>query len=162
MFLFCVGTFRYRWHGFYFCERRPYDRHPIQGVVGRGKTGGDRPLLKTRWAGSVDAAGGPILAATLKSTAPYGVVVCCGNAASPDLPINVYPFILRGVRLIGIDSQNCPMPARRKAWEMLGGPWKVERLDALTIEISLDALDAHKEKMRSGQRRGRIVVRLKD
>ena len=124
--------------------------------------GTDRPLLKARWAGSVDALGGSILAATLKSTAPYGVVVCCGNAASPDLPINVYPFILRGVRLIGIDSQNCPMPVRHRAWQLLAGPWKLDRLEAFISEISLETLEAHIEKMHSGQRRGRAVVRLKD
>jgi putative YhdH/YhfP family quinone oxidoreductase len=124
--------------------------------------GEDRALLQARWAGGVDAVGGAVLAATLKSMRPYGVVTCCGNAASADLPINVYPFILRGVRLIGIDSQNCPMPLRRGAWEKLGGPWKLERLDMLAREISLDDLAAQMEKMRAGGRRGRILVRLKD
>ena len=124
--------------------------------------GGDKPLLKARWAGSVDAVGGLILATTLKATSPYGVVASCGNAASPDLPISVYPFILRGVRLIGIDSQNCPMNIRRRAWEQIAGPWKLERIWAFTTEIGLDALDEGIERMRTGQRRGRTVIRLKD
>jgi acrylyl-CoA reductase (NADPH) len=86
-----------------------------------------RPLLKARWAGSIDTVGGDILAATVKSANPAGTVTCCGNVASPDLPLNVFPFILRGVTLIGIDSQNCPMPYRRKTWDKIAGEWKIDR-----------------------------------
>jgi acrylyl-CoA reductase (NADPH) len=120
----------------------------------------DRPLLKAAWAGSVDSVGGTLLAATLKATAPGGVVTCCGNAASPDLPINVYPFILRGVRLIGIDSQNCPMPARRRAWEKIAGPWKINRPEAIADEVSLAGLAAAIDRMLARRRRGRTIVRL--
>ena len=65
------------------------------------------PILKPQWAGAVDTVGGQILSTAIKSTKPEGVVTCCGNVASPDLPINVFPFILRGVSLLGIDSQHC-------------------------------------------------------
>ncbi|MBW2392573.1 MAG: YhdH/YhfP family quinone oxidoreductase, partial [Deltaproteobacteria bacterium] len=68
-----------------------------------------KPLLKGRWAGVVDAVGGEILATAIRSTKLHGAVTCCGNVASPDLPINVYPFILRGISLVGIDSQSFPM-----------------------------------------------------
>ena len=121
-----------------------------------------RPLLKACWAGGVDAVGGDVLATTLKSTAPYGVVTCCGNVASPDLPITVYPFILRGVRLIGIDSQNCPMTVRRRAWERIATEWKLDRLERITSEIDLDQLDAKIELMSAGRHRGRTIVRMPD
>jgi len=119
-----------------------------------------KPLLKARWAGVVDTVGGTILATAIKSMAPYAVVTCCGNVASADLPLNVYPFILRGVSLIGIDSQNCPMPLRRKVWEKLAGDWKPAGLDMLTTPIGLDGLDRGIDKVLAGDRRGRIVVAL--
>jgi acrylyl-CoA reductase (NADPH) len=78
-------------------------------------------LLKPVWAGAVDTVGGELLATAIKSTQPLGVVTCCGNAASPQLPITVFPFILRGVSLMGVNSQSCPMEIRKKAWEKLSG-----------------------------------------
>lgn len=127
---------------------------------GEAVAGNERPLLKAAWAGSVDSVGGEVLATTLKSTAAYGVVACCGNALSADLPINVYPFILRGVRLIGIDSQNCPMPVRRKAWAQIAGPWKVDQAEAMVEEVTLADLDQVIEKMLARRRRGRTIVKV--
>ncbi len=121
-----------------------------------------RPLLKGRWAGSIDAVGGDILATTIKSLNSNGVVTCCGNAASPDLPINVFPFILRGVTLVGIDSQNCPMPARMKAWEKLASGWKIPSMEEVVTEITLDNLDERINMMLNRQHKGRTVVRLKE
>lgn len=119
-----------------------------------------RPMLKARWAGAVDTVGGQVLATTIKSMAPYGVVTCCGNVASADLPLNVYPFILRGVTLVGIDSQNCPMPLRRQVWAKLAADWKPAGLDEMGEQIGLDELDQGLDRVFSGQRKGRIVVRL--
>ena len=76
------------------------------------KRAGGRPILKSQWADGIDTVGGDILTTTIRSTKYGAAVTCCGNVASADLPLNVYPFILRGVKLIGIDSQNCPMPLR--------------------------------------------------
>lgn len=121
-----------------------------------------RPLLKAVWAGSVDSVGGELLATTLKSTAAYGVVACCGNAASADLPINVYPFILRGVRLVGIDSQNCPMTTRRRAWAQIAGDWKIAQAGSMVEEVTLADLDSTIEKMLARQRRGRTIVKVQD
>ncbi|MCF8053589.1 MAG: YhdH/YhfP family quinone oxidoreductase [Desulfobacterales bacterium] len=121
-----------------------------------------RPLLKGRWAGSVDTVGGEILATTLKSTHLHGAVACCGNVASAELPINVFPFILRGVTLYGIDSQNCPMPARRKVWERLAGEWKIDHAEGLVTEIGLQELDGAIQKMKERRHRGRTIVRLFD
>ena len=121
-----------------------------------------RPLLKGRWAGSVDTVGGEILATTLKSTHLHGAVACCGNVASAELPINVFPFILRGVTLCGIDSQNCPMPARRKVWEKLAGEWKIDHPEGLVTEIGLQEIDGALQKMKERKHRGRTIVRLFD
>ncbi|QTA82884.1 Putative quinone oxidoreductase, YhdH/YhfP family [Desulfonema limicola] len=119
-----------------------------------------KPLLKARWAGVVDTVGGDILASAVKSTDQYGVVTCCGNAASPDLPLNVFPFILRGVSLIGIDSQNCPMDTRVQIWEKLAGDWKLSDMDSISKTISLDELDQNIELILKGQQKGRVVVDL--
>ncbi|MDI6852612.1 MAG: YhdH/YhfP family quinone oxidoreductase [Deltaproteobacteria bacterium] len=121
-----------------------------------------KPLLKSLWAGSVDTVGGPILATTIKSTNYGGVVTCCGNAASPDLPLNVFPFILRGVTLIGIDSQNCPMEMRRKVWHRIAGDWKLPHLEKLASETDLAGLSEQIDLMLKRQHRGRTIVRLPD
>ena len=119
-----------------------------------------RPLLKGQWAGAMDTVGGEILATTIKSTLPWGTVACCGNVASPELPLTVFPFILRGVRLIGIDSQNCPMDLRLQVWRNLAGPWKVAAIENLSREISMDDLSDNIDRILKGQQKGRVVVRL--
>ena len=121
-----------------------------------------RPLLKTQWAGSIDTVGGDILATSIKSVSPHGVVTSCGNVASPDLPLNVFPFILRGITLVGIDSQNCPMPDRLKTWEKLADEWKIPTMEAVVEEIGLADLDRSIDRMLKGQHKGRAVVKMKD
>jgi acrylyl-CoA reductase (NADPH) len=123
---------------------------------------GGRPLLKELWAGGIDAVGGEILATTLKSTQHGGAVTCCGNVGSHDLPLNVYPFILRGVTLMGIDSQNCPMPTRLNVWNKIAGDWKIERLEVLTTEIPLEELNQRIDLILQRKHRGRTIVRLPD
>jgi acrylyl-CoA reductase (NADPH) len=119
-----------------------------------------RPILKGRWAASIDTVGGDILATTLKSLNSYGVVACCGNAASADLPINVYPFILRGAVLIGIDSQNCPMAPRRKTWQKLASNWKIANMEEVVEEIELDGLSRRIDDMLERRHKGRTLIRL--
>ena len=123
--------------------------------------GAERPLMKERWAGAVDVVGGPMLAAALKSTKARGAVTCCGLVGSPELPVNVFPFILRGVSLIGIDSAECPMEHRRQTWEKLAGPWKLQNLESTVTEIGLDGLEDQIGAMLKGQTRGRILVKVK-
>ena len=132
-------------------------------VVSRDEVvaGAERPLMKERWAGAVDVVGGPMLAAALKSTKARGAVTCCGLVGSPELPVNVFPFILRGVSLIGIDSAECPMEHRRQTWEKLAGPWKLQNLESTVTEIGLDGLEDQIGAMLKGQTRGRILVKVK-
>lgn len=119
-----------------------------------------RPLLKSFYAGSVDTVGGEILATTLKSVNAQGVVTSCGNVASPELPITVFPFILRGVTLVGIDSQNCPMEHRLKTWELLAGEWKFAGMEAVVEEIAFTDLDQQIDRMLKGQHKGRAIVAM--
>ena len=119
-----------------------------------------RPLLSGRWAGAVDTVGGEYLATALKSTRYGGAVTCCGLVASPDLPTTVYPFILRGVSLLGVDSQNCPMATRLRLWQKLAGEWKLANLNDLATECSLEGLEIEIERILEGKQRGRVVVDL--
>lgn len=122
------------------------------------KTG--KPLLKARWAGVIDTVGGEILATAIKSTQYGGTVTSCGNAASPDLPLSVYPFILRGVSLLGIDSVNCPRDLRVKIWRKIADEWKLERLDRITREIALEEVEQRMELILKGKHTGRAVVKI--
>ncbi|MHB8203018.1 MAG: YhdH/YhfP family quinone oxidoreductase [Desulfomonilaceae bacterium] len=122
------------------------------------KTG--RPLLKARWAGVVDTVGGDILSTAIRSTKYGGTITSCGNAASPDLPLTVYPFILRGVNLLGVETVNCPLNVRREIWRRLSQEWKLERLDMIATEISLDQLNESLDLILQGKQKGRTVINL--
>ena len=117
-------------------------------------------LLRERWAGVVDTVGGDVLAGTVKATQYGGVVTSCGNAASADLPLTVYPFILRGISLVGIDSANCPLERRKEIWQELAGNWRLTMLDSLTTRISLEQLNQYIDEMLAGRTKGRIVIDL--
>lgn len=117
-----------------------------------------RPLLRERWAGAVDTVGGPILATTLRATRYGGTVAACGNVASPTLELTVYPFILRGVNLLGIDSANTPLATRQLLWERLAGEWKLSTLETLARQVPLAGLNAEIDTILKGKQRGRVVV----
>jgi len=122
--------------------------------------GNERPMLKPTWAGVVDCVGGDMLAATIKSAQYDGVVTCCGLVASIDIPINVFPFILRGVRLIGIDSAECPMERRIRVWQRLASEWKLDSLAGMVDEITLDGLEEKVQSMLKGGAKRRGLVNL--
>lgn len=118
----------------------------------------ERPLLSARWAAAVDTVGGQALTTILRSLAHRGCVAACGMVAGSELPITVYPFILRGVTLAGIDSAKCPRPQRLKMWEQLAGAWHVRQLGKLAEEITFDALPDRIEKIVAGKNVGRTIV----
>jgi acrylyl-CoA reductase (NADPH) len=122
--------------------------------------GAERPLMKERWAGAVDVVGGVMLAAAIKSTRYGGTVTCCGLVGSADLAVNVFPFILRGISLLGIDSAQCPRLTRQAVWAKLAGEWKPAALEATASECTLHSLEEHIQKMLSGGARGRTLVNL--
>jgi acrylyl-CoA reductase (NADPH) len=122
--------------------------------------GAERAMLAERWSGAVDVVGGATLAAVLKSMKYGGTVTCCGLVGSPELPVNVYPFILRGVSLLGIDSVQCPRETREDVWKLLADGWKPARLNDLVTECTLDGLEEQIQKIMQGGITGRVVVNM--
>lgn len=118
------------------------------------------PLLRRKWAGVVDTVGGDILSTAIRSTDSEGAVTSCGNAASHQLQLTVYPFILRGVSLLGIDSAHYPMAIRKQIWNKLANEWKPESLDQMATERSLEDLNDEIDRILRGQQVGRILVNL--
>lgn len=119
----------------------------------------ERPLAKTRWAGAVDAAGGDVLAHLLAAMRPEGAIAACGNVAGVALKTTVLPFILRGVRLLGINSNTCPKPRRIEAWNLLARELAADKLDAITAgTVPLGEVIATGERILRARVRGRVVV----
>jgi len=120
----------------------------------------EKPLLAEKWAGAVDVVGGTTLAAVLKSTKYGGSVTCCGLVGSPELSVNVYPFILRGANLLGVDSVHCPRDIREELWQRLASEWKPVRLDQMVRECALSGLEQEIASILRGGITGRVVVNL--
>lgn len=120
-----------------------------------------KPLQKERWAGVVDAVGSHTLANALAQTRYRGTVAACGLAQGMDLPTSVAPFILRGVKLIGVDSVMAPRPLRIEAWNALAAELDAPAVEAITQEIGLEQAIDHAPRLLTGQVRGRIVVKIK-
>jgi putative YhdH/YhfP family quinone oxidoreductase len=121
-----------------------------------------RPMLKSIYAGAVDTVGGNILATILKSLHYGGAVAACGLVASPDLPTSVFPFILRGNALLGIDSAECPMSKRLEIWQHLASDWKLDNLDLISHEIGLEEVIAKLDLMLEGKSFGKSLVKIID
>jgi len=120
----------------------------------------DRPMLGERWAGVVDTVGGDILATALKSTKYGGAVTCCGLVAGASFSSSVFPFIIRGVRLLGIDSVEMSMDKRLKIWDRIATDWKLDNLNDLTKEVTLDELDNEIDLIMQGKQIGRVLVKI--
>jgi len=119
-----------------------------------------RPMVKGCFAGAIDTVGGSILDNIIKSMQPMGVVTCCGNVASAQLNLTVFPFILRGISLIGIDSQNYPMADREIVWNKLAKNWKPDNLMEVYNEISFTELSDNIDLILDGKLKGRTVLDL--
>lgn len=119
-----------------------------------------RPMGSEKYAAVVDTVGGNILAEALKVLKYDGVATCCGLTASFELSTNVFPFILRGVRLIGIDSVECKRSKKIAAWEKISSEFKLNNLEELTQEITLNEIQEAYNKLLSGQAVGRYVVKI--
>jgi putative YhdH/YhfP family quinone oxidoreductase len=119
-----------------------------------------RPILKGRWGGVVDTVGGNILATAIKSTKDDGCVACCGNAMSADLAVSVFPFILRGVSLLGVNSVETATGDRLLAWQKLAREWKLDLSGDLVSECPVEELNPKIDQILKGGIRGRVVVNL--
>jgi acrylyl-CoA reductase (NADPH) len=121
-------------------------------------TASNRPLESERWAGGVDTVGGDTLASVLKGVAYGGAVAACGLAGGTSLNSTVLPFILRGVRLLGVDSVMCPRPRREAAWARLARDFPADQLERVTQTIPLAELPTMAAEILAGKVRGRVVV----
>jgi acrylyl-CoA reductase (NADPH) len=117
-----------------------------------------KPLLSERWAGCVDAVGGATLAHVLTEMRYGAAVAACGNTAGNDLTASVLPFILRGVRLLGVDSVMVPAAEREPVWQRLGELIDHAALEQSSTVVGLDGLLDAADRILDGQVRGRIVV----
>lgn len=119
-----------------------------------------RPLQKARWAGVVDCVGSHTLVNALAQTVWGGTVTTCGLAQGPDLPATVLPFILRGVKLVGINSVDAPRELRLRAWQILDDTLDADVLPGLTTSVPLSGVAEAGEQLLDGQLRGRTVVEV--
>ncbi len=121
---------------------------------------GSRPLEKTMWAAAFDSIGGEHLAWLTRTMQPSGMIASFGNAGGIELKTTVLPFILRGVRLIGVDSGFTPMALRRRVWARLATDLKPRHLQDIASTITMNDLPGYFGKMLKGETRGRAVVRI--
>ncbi|MEP6943127.1 MAG: YhdH/YhfP family quinone oxidoreductase [Betaproteobacteria bacterium] len=119
-----------------------------------------KPLGKATWAGAIDNLGGDHLAWMLSSMKQWGTVASVGLAADYKLNTTVMPFILRGVKLLGINSSEGAMPERQKLWDRLAKEWKPSRVQSKVRTIDFDELPTHFDAFLKGMIRGRTVVRI--
>lgn len=119
-----------------------------------------KPMMGEKYAGVVDTVGGEVLANALKYIKYDGVATCCGLTSSHELNTNVFPFILRGVRLIGIDSVECKLEKKQAAWEKVATKWKIDTLNSITNEIGLDEIKKAYDLLLAGRAVGRYVVKI--
>ncbi|ARU88137.1 YhdH/YhfP family quinone oxidoreductase [Pseudomonas sp. M30-35] len=122
--------------------------------------GTERPLLKEQWGAAVDTVGGAILCNVIKSLRYGASVAACGLTAGVDMDGTVLPFILRGVNLLGIDSVELPLAVKTAVWNKLANEWKLDTLDSLVTEVSLEQVPEALAKLLEGQMVGRVVVAL--
>lgn len=116
-----------------------------------------KPLEKARWAGAMDSVGGSTLAWLTRTMQPGGVIAAFGNAGGAELTTTVLPFILRGIRLLGINA-NSPMPLREQVWAKIAGDYRPAHLDQIAHLIGMDGLPTWLDRTLAGQVRGRTVI----
>ena len=129
------------------------DRHKVDNNT-------KKPLLKSKWAGVVDTVGGNTLSTAIKTTKYSGHITTCGNVAGHKFDASVYPFILRGVTLHGIDSVECSKDLRKEIWNNLANDWKTETLKDTIEEISLEDVSSKIDQMLESNLKGRVIINL--
>ncbi|MSO85624.1 MAG: oxidoreductase [Rhodospirillales bacterium] len=118
------------------------------------------PLGPERWSGAIDNVGGEQLGNILATLRYWGSCAAVGNAGGIKFTATVIPFLLRGINLLGIDSNTCPMERRLKAWARLARDMPLDKLDALTTTVGLADVQGLAGKILQGQVRGRTVIDL--
>jgi len=119
-----------------------------------------RPLLKPQWAGAIDTVGGNTLATLIKGCQPDGCVASCGLVGSPNFSTTVFPFILNGINLLGLDSANFPINERKQVWTQLATEWRISNLESAATMCRLHELDPYIDQILRGELKGRVVVEM--
>jgi len=119
-----------------------------------------RALLSAQWAGGIDTVGGNTLHTLVKSCAKEGSIAVCGLVDSHELAMTVYPLILNGVNILGIDSAETPLNRRKKIWEKLAFEYKPENLKSMTKVVDLNEISSYMDEILKGETVGRVVARL--
>ena len=130
-------------------------------IIGREVLGAgpERPLDSARWVGAVDSVGGTTLAAILSQLQVHGSVASCGLAGGHELSTTVFPFILRGVNLLGIDSNTCPNETRVRAWQLLSELLTPDLIEEMKFaEIGLAEIPEYSDRILAGAIQGRVLV----
>jgi acrylyl-CoA reductase (NADPH) len=138
-----------------FVKKLGADGHADKSVI--DDTSG-KSLLKWRWAGAIDNVGGNVLATAIKACKTGGTVTSCGNIYSHRLDMTVFPFILNGIKLIGISSQNTSSGTRKRVWEKFRDEYRVD-LPEITRKIILDELPEALEIVINKKNRGQVILR---
>lgn len=142
------------------------DRHAYLHRLGASATvsredllaGAERPLGRETWGGVVDTVGGQILVNAVKSLRYGASLAACGLVASPEIPATVFPFILRHVNVLGIDSVELPIIDKERIWAKLAGSWKLDGLEELVEPLTLDMLSDAIDRILAGDMVGRGLV----
>ncbi|MCE2459878.1 MAG: YhdH/YhfP family quinone oxidoreductase [Pseudomonadales bacterium] len=142
------------------------DRHDYLRNLGASATvsredleaGAERPLGRETWGGVVDTVGGQILVNAVKSLRYGASLAACGLVASPEIPATVFPFILRHVNLLGVDSVELPIVDKKRIWTKLAGSWRLDGLEALVEPLNLDTLSDAIDRILAGAMVGRGLV----
>jgi acrylyl-CoA reductase (NADPH) len=119
-----------------------------------------KSLLSVRWAGAIDTVGGNTLGTILRTTRHSGCVAAVGLTGGNDLPITVYPFILRAIALVGIDAAWGSLALRHQIWARLGGPWRLDCLAEIAQTVPLEGLPPRIDEILAGRITGRVVVEI--
>lgn len=117
-----------------------------------------KAMSKADYSGGIDTVGGSILSGILKSLKYNGAVTTCGNVASAEISTSIFPFILRGIKLIGIDSVEQPIEYKSEIWNLLAQEWKPICLKEIVREISIEQLPGVLTTVLEGNAKGRFVV----
>ena len=118
------------------------------------------PLAKPRWAGGVDAVGSDILSNLITATHQRAAIACCGMVGGVNLNTSIFPFILRGLSLLGIDSAETLIDVKKEIWNNFASDWKLEKINDQIKDVGLEELSFEVDKILKGQQVGR--VRLKN
>ncbi|MEC7891703.1 MAG: zinc-binding dehydrogenase, partial [Pseudomonadota bacterium] len=130
-------------------------------VINRSEFEGEMksPLAKPRWAGGVDAVGSDILSNLISATHQRAAIACCGMVGGVNLNTSIFPFILRGLSLIGIDSAETLIDVKKEIWNNFASDWKLEKINDQIKDVGLEELSSEIEKILNGKQVGRIRLK---